>query len=342
MKTDESKLNTAIKTNNFSNLYYFYGKEEFLVKTYTDRIINKILSKEDLDFNLIRFEGNPSLDALSNAVSSLPVFAEKKIVVLNDFDAEKLDADTLNAVINIFSDIPESSVIITAVTGFEVDAKKAKTKKLISSADKYGVTCEFDYMQPSKVTELIIKKAARLGVIISRDNALLLSELTLRSLTLIGSELDKLCSYAGKGGEITKPVINLLVSKQLDSNIFELANMLVRKNTNGVFNILNDLISEGYQPVVIMSSLSSTFVDFYRIKLAKNENVSNERISVDFNYAKNRVWLIGKTASTVNNISIGYIRKCLEALNIADYKLKSSPVDNRIIMEQALTKILVS
>lgn len=340
MKTDESRLNSAIKANNISKLYFLYGKETFLVKTYTDRIINKVLNEHDKDFNLIKMEGVPDANRLSDAIEGLPVFAEKKVVLLNDFDAEKTDADTLNMIIEILSGIPESTVVIINITGFEADVKKAKTKKLLTCAEKYGVTCDFALLSSAKTAELIIKKAGRAGVLISRENALYLSELTLRNLTLIGMETEKLCAYAGKGGEITAEAINTLVSKQLESNVFDLTATLTKGDAQSAFVMLSDLLQSGYAPVVILSSLSLTFVDFYYIKLGKTAGIVNEKIAADFNYAKNRSWVINKTAPAVKNVSLSYIKKCLELLNTADYKLKSSPVDGRVILEKILTEII--
>ena len=39
----EVQLNTAIKSGNFSPVYFFYGEESFLVKTYAVKIKNTLL-----------------------------------------------------------------------------------------------------------------------------------------------------------------------------------------------------------------------------------------------------------------------------------------------------------
>ena len=40
MKYDEDKLSSAIKSGDISRINYLYGDERFLVKTYTDRLLD--------------------------------------------------------------------------------------------------------------------------------------------------------------------------------------------------------------------------------------------------------------------------------------------------------------
>jgi len=338
MKVTEDILRDNLKLNKLSRLYYFWGKEAFLVKTYADRVREKLAPGID-EFNLVRFTGLPDFDELEEAVETLPVFAEMKLIMINDPDFEKTDPDTLDRILGLFSDIPDTCAVIMYVTGFE-PSKNAKTKKAIASFEKHGVVCEFALMAKGKAAELIIKKASRLNAVISRADAEYIYDLTLGSLTLIGIETEKLASYAGQNGVITREIIDLLIPRLTETTVYELAAALTAGNSKTAFYILDDLFAQNVQPVIILATLSGTFTDFYRAKLGRTSGVNPDRIAVGFNYPKNRAWVVGKTARTVQNISMVYIRSCLNVLYKADIKLKSTVLNNRTVIEKAMAEII--
>ncbi|MCL2018459.1 MAG: DNA polymerase III subunit delta [Oscillospiraceae bacterium] len=336
MRIDEQALKDNIKLNKLTNLYYFYGKEAFLVKTYTERVKTKFAPDLD-EFNFIKFTGIPDFDSLSEAIETLPVFADRKVLFLNDFDAEKTDADTLERFILLFSDIPDYCTLIISITGFEPSVKNAKTKKLLSAVEANGTICEFDFLSRPKAVELITGKAARLGCIIERTDAEYLYDLCLGSLTLIGSEVEKLVSYVGGSGKITREVIELLTPRLTETSVYELASALTAKRTKIAFRILDDLISQNVSTVIILSSLSGAFTDFYRAKLGKNHRQSPEKTASDFNYAKNRAWLMKKIPSA----ELTYIKNCIKLLYRADIKIKSTNLNDRTVIEKVMADILV-
>ncbi|MCL2633413.1 MAG: DNA polymerase III subunit delta [Oscillospiraceae bacterium] len=334
---NEETLSKELKQNIIKNLYFLYGKEAYLVDLYTTRILKKCLTEQEYDFNLIKFSGNPELNQLNESVQAVPVFAEKRVVVINDLDIEKLDNAALDDLMKILSSIPETTVIIISITGFETDIKKAKVKKVIAIAN----TVEFEKMTEAKTADMIMKRVARLGCVISKDNASYIARLCLRNLTLIGNETDKLCAYLNYSGEITRKEIELLITKQLEAGVFALAAEITSRRGTGAMRLLDELISLGNPPVNIMSALSITFIDFYRAKLGINSGRTAAEIVSDFNYPKNRAWAVGKAMGAVSRQSIVQIRQCVIVLCDTDYKLKSSRVDERIIMERAIAELLM-
>lgn len=339
MQIDEEKLSTNIKTNNIDNLYYLYGEEVFLTKTYTDRLLVKIVGKEPLDFNLIRLSGNVNPDILSDNIENLPMFAEKKAIVINDLDAEKMPAEDMEKIVALLKDIPETTVVIISITGLALDAKKAKTKKLITALGKIGTVCEFKYLQPAKIAEIISRKASKNACVLSKENARYLAEITLKNLTLIGEETEKLCSYVGRGNEITREVIDKLVTKQLDTSIYTLATAITSNQHKQAFSILDDLFEQRVEPIVIMSALSGAFVDFYRARVAKTAGIMPAQVVIDFAYPKNRAFVVSKAFGAVANVTPPHLRKCLNVLSDTDVKLKSTGADGRILLEQAIVRL---
>lgn len=342
MTLTEDKLSAGIRAGRLERVYFLYGKEAFLTKMYADRIIKKSVGDDPLDFNFIKIEGNPDFDLLTDYIDGLPVFADMKAVVINDIDAEQLDKDSLERLIEIISDIPDTTVLVMYITGIETDDKKAKTKKLIAAAEKYGAVCKLDAMQPSKIAELAVKKAAKAGIVISHEDALYLTERVNANMTTVSEETAKLMSYVGTGGSITRDIINSLVAKQLDTSIYELATAINSGKRAEAFQIISDLFNEQIEPTSIMSALSSAYLDFYYAKIAKGEGISPEAAAEKFGYPKNRAWVLGKAMNAVARLEVSYLRRTVSILSKADITLKSTPTDKKTVIEKAVTELFIA
>jgi DNA polymerase-3 subunit delta len=264
------------------------------------------------EFNLIKFCGTPDFDSFEEAIETLPVFAEKKVVLINDFDAEKTDIETLDRIIEMLADIPDYCAVIINITGFE-PGKNTKTKKLIAAVEKHGVVCEFELLSKPKAAELIIKKALRAGCKITRGNAEYLYDLTLGSLTLIGSEIEKLCAFTRTGNEITRQIIDELTPRLTETKIFELSKALTSKNAKAAFYIFDDLMAQNESFDGLLAYLSKVFIGNYHSKIGGNYRASPSEIS--------------------------YARKCISLLYKANIKIRTH--EKRTVIEKTMTEILM-
>ncbi|MBR5088106.1 MAG: DNA polymerase III subunit delta, partial [Ruminiclostridium sp.] len=263
MKLSEDKLSSAIRAGRFERVYFIYGKEPFLIQMYVDRIIKKTVGEDALDFNLQRLDGCPEPDLLSDYVDTLPVFAEVKVITVKDFDPEKLVAATEKKYHEIVSNVPDSAILVLYCINTEIDEKKSKTKKLVEVIDKAGAVCCIEQMQAPKIAELCVKKAAKEGVVISQADALFLTERVGSRMNVASDETAKLISYVGTGGTITREQIDMLVPKQLEAQVFDLANAINAGQRADSYRIIDELFRKQINAVTIMGALSSTYLDMY-------------------------------------------------------------------------------
>lgn len=341
-KIEEAKLKADLKAGVLSRVYFLFGEEHFLVKTYENKIIETALGKEPSDLNFVRFNEAPPSDSLSDFADSMPFFAEYKVIVISDLDADKLDNAEMNAYLSIIEDLPDTTVLVVSQTGIEIDPKKpkAKMKKLMAAAEKCGSLCELKYMTAQQLAKMAVKKAARLNCNLSDSNAVLLAELCGRNMQLLSTEVQKLCDYT-VSGEITREAIDMLVPKMVDTSIYTLASELFAGRTAKAFQILDDLFVQRMEPVVILSTLSGHFVDCYRAKLAQMSKKSANEALAAFNYPRNRSFVMTKAMNSVSRLSVDYLKSCIDILYSTNKLLNSSKADRRLLIEQALTKISV-
>lgn len=338
----DKELVKAIKAGEFSSVYYFYGKDTANVSAYAKRLAEKLVRAEDETYNLHRFEGKTfDLGRFSDAAEAFPLGAERVCILVNDLNADALGEEDLKFLIEILGALPPTTTVIFFATGISPEAagKKtltAKNKKLIDAIAKKGSVCEFSYKKPAELAKWIEGRAKALGSAISSANAQYLAFLCLSDTLLIENEIAKLCSYAG--GEITAEAIDLLVTKQLDSNAFALAKAVVSFNSKQAISLLDELFSQRAEPVAILAALSMSFSDLYRAKLAQNEGISSAQVLEDFGYRPNRKFAVDNAFRDVRKISIEKLRLCMKIMAETDGKLKSSRGDGRLLLEKAVVQ----
>lgn len=339
----ETQLKNGLKSGELSRVYFLYGEEDFLVKTYTDRIVDAAVAEEMRDMNFIKYSNPPRAAELADYLDGIPVFAEYKCALVMDLDLEQLDAAEQKAYLALIKNIPETSVLI--IEQLHIDAAvyndkkiKEKPKKLLEAADKNGVICEFKYLSTERVCTQICRKTERAGCTISAENAAYLAEECGNSLTVLGNEIDKLCAYR-QSGEITRADIDALVPKRADAGIYTLADALFDGKTQEAFEILDELFIQQYDAHRIFFTLSGYFVDLYRAKLGKLAGKSYFDAAQAFGYYGGRSYAMKFAYPKAAKLPVRYLGDCLTILYRTNKLLNSSKMNQRTLVESAVADI---
>lgn len=336
----ENELKAQIKSGAFSNLYFLYGEEKYLIKHYTNLLIKKLVPDDFKDFNFHVYEGKGAdMTEISYAVEALPMFCEYSCIHIKDLPADSLNADTSEKFEKLISDIPDTTVIIVSLPTVDVNMKSAKGKKLLSLIDKFGTSVCFSHASGVQLIRLIEKGAADRGCTFAPSAANYLISLIGDDMTVILNELQKICAYK-KEGTVTKEDIDKVVVKNVQARAFDLAKALTANNCDMAMNILDTLFYMREEPVSILGAIITPYVDMYRAKVYVSGGMRAEDAAKDFNY-KNKEFRLTNGARSASKYSITQLRSFLDILADADTMLKSSPVDGRIILEQTITKLLL-
>lgn len=341
---NDTELARNIRSGEISSVYFFYGKDIATLEAYTKKLSAKLVKKEDATYNLHELNGKTlDLSELSDIVDSLPVFSERICVTINDLDADNLNDDDFKYLCDILSDVPQTTTVIIYITGISLYNKrnvlKTKNKKLITFLTKHGTVCEFSYKKAAELVKTISDRVNKRSCTISKASAEYLANQCLCSLMLINNEVDKLCDYVNEG-EITNTVIDLLVAKQIDSNAFALAKAAVSFNAKRAMELLDELYDQQTESIAILSAVSMAFIDIYRARLAINDGVSQVQVVEQFKY-RNRDFVVRNAFRDCSRIPVDRIRKCIDILSDTDIALKSSRTSPRILIEEAISAMLI-
>ncbi len=337
---DISKIE-KINTERFDNFYFIYGREKYLIDIYTKKILNKILPKGSRNsfnykkFTLLDFD----MRSFKNSVETLPFTSKVKCILISDLDIESMKAEEMKELIEVLSDLPDFVSVIVSQISLNVDIRKSsKYKKFISSIKNKATIIELNEMDSGSLAKHVMDFAKERNTEISKSNAYKVVKILGSNILNINNEMEKLCAFSSYG-EITEEMIDKLLIKNLEATVFELSNDIIYGKYESVFNKLNILFNKKEDPIIILSTIISAYVDIYRVKCAINSKSNTSDIIKMFNY-KNKEFRINNARSHSNKISLKSLCNILEILLETDILLKSSKVESKIIIETMISKII--
>ncbi len=269
----------------------------------------------------------------------MPMMAEYSFILVRDYPFDK-SANDCKEIKEFLKDVPDTCVLVFWYDSLAVDTKKNdKFKSLITAFAKAGSVAELNKRTEGDIARLIVASAKKRGCTIDSKNARYLISVVGSDLKTVFNETEKLCFYIGEG-EIKKEHIDEIAVKSLQARVYDLSKFILAGNSDGAYGVLNALFANKEEPVGILAVLSSCYIDMYRAKCAKSAGESESDIAKYFNY-KGREFLISNAARNCRNISTESLRESIDALSKTDEMLKSTSVDGKILLEEAVAKLFM-
>ena len=341
---ESAELSKRIRQGELSSVYYIYGRDVLTVENATKAIFKKRLGK-DWRSGTEKLDGAElDVSELADKLEICPMLSDCNAILVNDLNAEDLTADKLSVLIDAVENIPDFTLLVFNITGFDVKKGKktfsAKNKKLTDTIMKKGTVCHCGLKTAADLSRWVVETAQKSGCIISKSNAEKLCEYCLMDSMQVTGELKKLCDYK-MSGEITLEDIDALVSSQMETDSFKLAKSVIAMNADRSFVILDDLLNKRNEPVAVLSAISMSFTDLYRARAAVAAGRQPEEVIVDFGY-KGRDFAVRNAFRDCRKISLESFRKCICILRDTDRQLKQTGTSPKIALQKALTQMLMA
>jgi DNA polymerase III subunit delta len=236
----ERALRKGIRDRSFERVYYFRGDDDFLKEGTARELIAAVLDPATRDFNLELLRGdetNP--EALDTALSTPPMFADRRMVVVRDVHALKKDA---RSTLERYLRQPASDTVLLLV-----DPAGEKDDRLIGDA---AFVVEFAPLSDERIPAWIAHYATNtLGVTISDSAARLLHDAAGSELATLASELDKLASYA-EGGTINDDAVRAVVGVRSGETLADLLDAVADRNARRAVALVPVVLSQAKANVV--------------------------------------------------------------------------------------------
>lgn len=310
------ELKKDIKNKTIKQLYFFVGEEAYLSDYYINILKKELVSMEE--FNFFKFD-NENFEGLTDAVESSPMMAEKKLVVVKgtDFSAE-VKEDMYREIESALEDVPFYTHIIFCCK----DVKKtSKIYKLLS--EKCQVV-SFEKQPLNDIIKWIINVFKSKGIEIDKENAELITRYAGLDMTTLMNEIEKLSAYEMQNKKVTKEGIEALVTKNIESKIFNLLDMVLDKKRENALLIFNELKKDKEEPVYINGAISKNLMGILEFKYLKNEGKSVSEIGMKMGL---KPFVQTKYLRYAEKMSEKFLEKMLSECSKFDIAFKSGEID---------------
>ena len=252
-KTDGYKsFADSLAAGRIGRFYIFHGDERYLLERSLGEIRRR-LCPDGLDgFNYKRFEGKYlAPDELGAAVDALPVMADRTLIEVHDFDIFK--SEWAPQLFEMFSDLPDYVCVIFV---YDTVAYKPDGRvKLNSEIIKLAESVEFTVQGQDKLVKWIKRHFEDAGKHIGSADAEYLAHITGGHMNALHGEIEKTSAFA-KGDTVTRSDIDSVVTPNLDTAAYKLADALLRSNYTGAMKILCELLQMHESAHKLMFSVS--------------------------------------------------------------------------------------
>lgn len=322
---DTKALRAAVKDGTYSPAYYFYGDDDYLKDEELKRTLDAAVDAATRDFNFEQLRGG-DLDAetLGSILSTPPMMADRRVVVVRDAGALKKDA---RAMLDTYlkNPAPDVLLILLAPAGTKED------KGLVTKT----TAVEFAPLTGNRIPKWIVYHVEHdLHASITDGAVRLLQEAVGTELAQLRIELDKLISYTS-GGTIDEAAVSEVVGVRPGETMGDFLDAVARRDAKAAIAMLGPVLQQPKSNAVTMiMALTSQTLCVGWAQAARERGMHPAKISSElFNVLKTsgsvftgRSWgeFVATCARESERWSARAVDEALEALFTADAAIKET------------------
>ncbi len=318
-------LNEDLKTGNFRTVYLLFGEEDFLKKSYKNRLKDAITGGDTINYHYYEGKGL-NVDEIIGLSETMPFFADKRLILIEDSGFFKSAAEQLAGYIPA---IPESSCLLFVES--EVD-KRGKMYKAVKKAGYAAELNHQDHAQLAKWAGGILAKEGR--KITSHTMDLFLSK-TGEDMENIRMELEKLISYTWGRDVITDQDVEEISTAQASNKIFEMISALSARQTRKALDLYQDLLTLKEPPMRILFLIARQFNQILQVKELAAKGMDKGAIA---GRLKLQPFVVGKVLPQARAFSRDQMLSYVELCAQMEEDVKTGQLSDRLAVELLLTK----
>jgi DNA polymerase-3 subunit delta len=315
-------------------IYLLYGGEEFMKKEIVGSLIQRMLPGENRMFNLDIFYGDEfDRNAFRDRISSYPLFAEHRMVILKKYEA--LAAANREFVLECLASIPDSLTVVVESADEKAEAPKLRTIRAL--AESQGIAFDCKHLTESETLKRVKARLKKEGFGIEPEALdLLVDSVGTQMLDLV-NEIDKIAILSQGTAVITRDAVKEVIGRYRAESVFAFINRLESQELGDNLKMLNMLLDDGEEPIFILAML---FRKVLQLLQAQLQAAPGGRAGSGRSAAAGR----GETVPYADDVRArrtGDSRRLdmellFENLMWADEKIKTTQISERTILEEAV------
>lgn len=207
---------------------------------------------------------------------------------------------------------------------------KEKIVKTLRKTVEFYEVGKLDHQQLFKTVHQSIK--ARNCTIDDDALELFLSRVP-NDLLEISQEVNKICLYSS---HITREVIDVMVAKQVEENVFELTKAILNKETGRSIQIYKDLMVNNEEPIKLIVLIANSLRLLYQVKLLDRKGYNDQEIAKMLSLNPYRLRYIRQDGK---DYELKELLEKIDELSQLDVQIKTGQIDRYKGLELFLIRI---
>ena len=314
------RLNQDIKQHTFQRVYCLYGEEEYLKRSYKNRLIEAISGEDTM--NVSRFsEKEAEITAIIEAAETMPFFADYRLVDIENSGLFKREADKL---VEYLDSVPETTVIIFG------ESQMDKRSRLYKKVNSVGCAVELTKQSEKELQTWVLRILKQEGKQISGRAMELFLEMAGDSMENIRMELEKLISYMGERDGIMPEDVQAICTPQISGQIFDMIGAVAARRQQEALKLYYDLLTAKEPPMRILFLIARQFNQLLQVKEAAAKTRDKAAIAKACGL---NPYVAGKMMSQAGNFSrevlLSYLEQCVQT----EEDVKTGRLTDRLAVE---------
>ena len=315
-----------IKSGNFKSAYLLCGEETYLKVQYKNKLL-KALNPDDDTMNFNHYEGrNIDVKELIDLCETMPFFADRRVVLLEDTGFFKNKCDELA---DYMKELPDYLCLVFVED--EVD-KRSKMYKAVKSCGRIGEFARQDEKTLMQWAAGILKREGK--NITQRDMELLLT-MTGIDMGNLRMELEKLITYTGDRNVVTRADIQEVCTTQTQNKIFDMVRAVTEKNQKRALDLYYDLLTVKEPPMRILFLLAKQFRQLLLVKEYTEEGVAQPEMASRLGVPS---FVVRNIASCARSYRISELRQAVTDFVDAEEAVKTGRLQDVLSVELLIVK----
>ena len=327
----------ALKAEGPQRLYVLWGQEDYLREQFLAQVKSVCLPDGGDDFSLHRFDGaNLDLKKLADAVDAMPFLSERSFIEVRGYDTNKAPEAEAAELTALISDLPDyCTLAFVMAPDFVLDGRL----KLSKALKKHGKVLQFAPQPSDSLVIWVSRRFDALSKRITRADAEYLIEITGGLMNRMIPEIEKISSYA-KDEVVTRADIDAVTEKTPDAMVFEMTDRLAQGDRDGAMATLAELLNmKDGDPIMLLAAIGGQMRRLYAAKICERERIggADAMALCDVRYD----FLVQKLQRSARRFSMEALERSVTLCAETDYAMKHTGEDDRILLEDALLKIMM-
>lgn len=327
------------KENKLPPVILLYGTESFFIQNLQNEISKTALSGSgEENLSTYDLEEVPIQEAIIDA-ETYPFFGERKLLILHNpffLTAKQVKTPFEHDVTQLehYLAKPTDYSIVVLIAPYE---KLDNRKKITKLLHKQAMTAECNPIKEQDTKKWIQTMAQEYNITIEPDAYDVFEGELVVNLHLIQKEIQKLATYVGENGVVTKDIAEKLVARTANSSALLLVDAVLERDLAKAMLIQQDLKKMKEEPIGLIALLAFQFRTILRVKLLKQKGYSQFQIQKQIG---GHPYVIKIASDRERRFTEERLRDIMSLLTNTDAAIKHGEVEKYLALELLLFALI--